>query len=156
MIDFNLQNFKVDKTMISKLQELDPYAILGQLGLSKKNTSEILKGDFSSVKQQEPFVIDLEVFIKNYGKLFNPNLIIYFLQKAKEDEFLSEEEMDIYKEAHDNFFKLIFKVGIEGRFILNSIEDECLLLKYNKDYFILMKNEMNNIFFLKETSNKSK
>jgi len=150
----NLSNLQFDQSLISNLQGINPYEIMSKLGLNKKDTDTILKGDFSPVLKEKPFIIDFSILSKNYGKIFNPNLIKYFLEKAKNNENLSPEERDVYKEAYNNFFKLVFKVATDGIFFIDKMEDECLLIQYDGNYFILIKSpEMNNIFYLKNTSN---
>lgn len=121
MIDFNQIKRSVNQSTLTGLQGIDPYKILGDLGISTENISNILKGDYSSLLKSEPFIVDYEVFHTNYG--FDIDF-----QKIKNGEEV---------ELPDEFFEKLFIVAQDGIF---QIEDEdCLLISYNKDIFIITK-----------------
>jgi hypothetical protein len=155
MIDFN--NLKFDKSLLLNLQNINPYEIFGNLGISKQDTDEILKGNLDPAFKEEPFIIDYPTFFKNYGNYFNHNLISLFFNKAKEKIELSPEEWETYKEAYNNFFSLIFIVGKDGIFqvdLTGELKEECLLIQFENSYFILIKfSNHNKIFYLEKTSN---
>lgn len=151
MIDFNKIQF--DKDTLNNIQNINPIELLSKMGLSIADSEKLLKGDFSPI--QKPLVVDYNVFQKNYGKYFNNNLIIYFFDKAQKNEILSNEELKIYQEAKNAFFKLIFYKCQDCIFFLKEIpESLCLLIQFNNCYFILIKNDEFNIFHFLEKASK--
>jgi hypothetical protein len=155
-MDINFSALKFDKTLLTNLQNINPYEIFEKLGLSKEDTDKILQGDYEPVTKEEPFIIDYNTFLSNYGKYFNDNLIKYLFQLAFEEKELSNEEYETYKEAIDSFFELVFKIGIAGTFKIDFSEEsdeECLLIQLEGSFYILIKTpELNKIFYLEKTS----
>jgi hypothetical protein len=133
MMDFS--NLNINKTMLNSLQQINPYEIMGKVGLSPADTDKILMGDMSPVSKEEPFIVDYDAVKDFYGKYFNDTLIRYYFSKIKNREELSDEEKEIYEEAIDEFFKLIFKIAFDGLFILEG--EDCILFKINSDHFVL-------------------
>jgi hypothetical protein len=154
MIDFS--NLKFDKSLLTNLQNINPYEIFGKLGMSKDDTEEILKGNLEPAFKEEPFIIDYPTFRSTYEKYFNHNLISLFFNKAKEKIELTDEEWNIYKEAYDEFFSLIFKVGLDGIFqidLTGELKEKCLLIQFEGSFYALIKlPEFNRIFYLEKTS----
>jgi hypothetical protein len=140
--------------MLSNLQNINPYEIFEKLGLSQKETDQVLTGDYEPVTKEKPFIIDFSVFYSNYGKYFNFYLIKHLFNTAREQKELSTEEKEIYNEAINDFFELIFKVGIDGYFLLNGeFNEDCLLVQFENEYYILIKTpDFNKIYFLEKTS----
>jgi hypothetical protein len=133
MMDFSNLNF--NKSMLNDLQQINPYEIMSKIGLSQSDTDKILQGDMSPVSKTEPFVVDYDSLKNFYTNCFNDALIKYYFLKIKNREELSSEEKEVYQEAIDEFFKLVFNTAVDGLFEIEG--ENCVLFKINGYYFVL-------------------
>jgi hypothetical protein len=154
MVDFSKIQF--DKSWMFDFQKLNPQEIFEKLGLSNDETEKIMRGDYEPVSKEPPFIVDYNVFLSNYGKYFNSNLIEYLFKISKENKELTFEEHDAYDEGIDNFFKIVFRAGSDGIFLIDltgETNEQCLLIRYEGLYYVLIRTpDTNNVFFLKKTS----
>jgi hypothetical protein len=153
MIDFS--SIKFDKSILSNIQGINPYEIFGKLGLTEGDTNKILQGDFSPVSTERPFIIDYDIFFKNYGSYFNTNLIKYFFRKAKDKEELSDDEWYAYNEAYEYFFELAFKIGSDGIFAFDPEDTsiEGLFIQVEGSTFVLARSPLKRkIYYLEHTT----
>jgi hypothetical protein len=140
-MDFS--NIQFDKSMLSRLQNINPYEILGQLGLNKQETDEVLKGNFAPVTK--PFIIDYPTFRANYEKYYNHNLVKYLFTCAFENRDLTIEEEETWKEGIEAFFKAAFYAGTDGIFLIEK--NESLLINFEGSHYVMIK--PNRIFYVK-------
>jgi hypothetical protein len=68
-----------------KVNEINPFAVLEQLGYGKEKAQTILNGDMTPILEKTAIeqVINFDVIMENYGNMFNRNLLIYFYKKSK-------------------------------------------------------------------------
>jgi hypothetical protein len=147
----NLSNINVDQ-IAGKINEIDPFAMLEQLGYGKKEAQVILDGDMTPIleKTAQKQEISFGVLMDNYGNMFNQNLLRYFFKKAKELKGFTEEEMRAYNEAYTIWFDFVFKVGKNFIYQVDEeLQDLSLIIEVENCYYQMSKiGEINSIIYI--------
>jgi len=147
-----LKNIDKEK-LFNQLQGINGIEMFTKLGLSKEGAEEVMKGNFSPLLEKGPetYILDFHTISKFHGNKFNHNLIKFFFQKAKENQPFTENEVESYIEAFDNWFNLIFTVGKRLVFTMDeALKDQTVIIKIDDDYYTMFRVEkvFNQIFYL--------
>jgi len=111
-------------------------------------------GEYASIVENfnKLDILDYNLIIKKYANSVNKNLINYFFKKSKLNERFTDEEIEIYKDAYNFWFDLVFKMGKYNIFqISEELKDISILIKKDNDIFQMSKfNNINQIIYLKD------
>jgi len=118
------------------LNGLDPMAFLQQLGMNDKESKSILSGDMSSLLKEKRDILDYNQLLKRFNKSVNKNLINYFFEKAKSKEGFTDDEQNVYGDAWNIWFDIVFKYCKNHIFQHSAkTNDQSLLVKKDENLF---------------------
>jgi len=140
------------------LNNVDPFAVLSQLGVPQENQQNILSGDFSYFKEKRPDILNYGLLINKLKSIVNPNLIQYFFKKVKEQKPFTKDEEEAYFEAWNNWFNQVFKLASHNIFrISDEYENSCLIINKDDSFFLMIiHNEIKQLIHLGNDISKIK
>jgi len=146
-------NINFNNLLKSDFINMNPLDMLKQAGLTKNEIDNVMVGNMTPIidsVQRKLDIIDFNAILKRFNKSVNKNLINYFYKKAKLKETFTEDEQEVYGNALNFCFDLVFNHCKLNTFNLSSdLKDTSLLIVKNNEYYQMsVFDDINQIIFL--------
>jgi len=93
------------------MNKVNPYQVLGDLGLAPTDVDAVLTGDFAPIRnkfQKKISVVDFDKVVGGILKVLPKEICSMFFQRAKASEQFTPEEVELYERTYRRMFDGFF------------------------------------------------